>query len=244
MIKENIDPKVEEEKLKRCKIFSNRGFMATVRKKDGTVLFYPHMISNFSIDNNKIFITVYDIIQKMNIEEELDSLLKGFWFFKEKVTITLSKLDAMNKEVYCVSYNDCRLNKYHGKNFTYKANDSHQWYLEFTFKTKNSKKNKSYTFDSKESTHNMSLEDFKREFTTMNNSNKILDEVVDKVQPIHKSAQSQRYEKITEDHNAIVDNVQSIKKRYGNNLQKIDFNEIEKALENQIIELENKTINR
>ena len=110
MIKENIDPKVEEEKLKRCKIFSNRGFMATVRKKDGTVLFYPHMISNFSIDNNKIFITVYDIIQKMNIEEELDSLLKGFWFFKEKVTITLSKLDAMNKEVYCVSYNDCRLN--------------------------------------------------------------------------------------------------------------------------------------
>ena len=79
--------------------------------------------------------------QKMNIEEELDSLLKGFWFFKEKVTITLSKLDPMNKEVYCVSYDDCRLNKYHGKNFTYKANDPHQWYLEFTFKTKNSKKN-------------------------------------------------------------------------------------------------------
>ena len=71
-----------------------------------------------------------------------------------------------------------------------------------------------------------------------------MDEVVDKVQPIHKSAQSQRYEKTTEGHNAIVDNVQSIKKRYGNNLQKIDFNEIEKALENQIAELENKSINR
>ena len=39
MIKENIDPKVEEEKLKRCRMFSNRGFMATVRRKDGTVLF-------------------------------------------------------------------------------------------------------------------------------------------------------------------------------------------------------------
>ena len=79
MIKENIDPKVEEEKLKRCRMFSNRGFMATVRKRDGTVLFYPHMISNFSIDNNKIFITVYDIIQKMNNKKELDSLLKGCW---------------------------------------------------------------------------------------------------------------------------------------------------------------------
>ena len=244
MIKENIDPKVEEEKLKRCRMFSNRGFMATVRKRDGTVLFYPHMISNFSIDNNKIFITVYDIIQKMNIEEELDSLLKGFWFFKEKVTITLSKLDPMNKEVYCVSYNDCRLNKYHGKNFTYKANDPHQWYLEFTFKTKKSKKNKSYTFDSKETAHNITQERVKKETTIINNPNKILDEVVDKVQSIHKSAQSQRYEKTTEGHNAIVDNVQSIKKRYGNNLQKIDFNEIEKALENQIIELENKSINR
>ena len=244
MIKENIDPKVEEEKLKRCKMFSNSGFMATVRKRDGTVLFYPHMISNFSIDNNKIFITVYDIIQKMNIEEELDSLLKGFWFFKEKVTLTLSKLDPTNKEVYCINYSGCRLNKYHGKNFTYKANDSHQWYLEFTFKTKNSKKNKSYTFDSKESAHNITQERVKKETAIINNPNKILDEVVDKVQSIHKSAQSQRYEKITEDHNAIVENEQSIKKRSANKLQKIDFKEIEKALEKQIIELENKTINR
>ena len=244
MIKENINLQTEDEKLKHCKIFSNSGFMVTVREKNGTVLFYPHMISNFSIDNNKIFITVYDIIQKMNIEEELDSLLKGFWFFKEKVTITLSKLDAMNKEVYCVSYNDCRLNKYHGKNFTYKANDSHQWYLEFTFKTKNSKKNKSYTFDSKEATRNITQERVKKETSFINNPNKTLDEVVDKVQPIHKSAQSQRYEKITEDHNAIVENEQSIKKRSANKLQKIDFKEIEKALEKQIIELENKTINR
>ena len=156
----------------------------------------------------------------------------------------MSKLDPMNKEVYCVSYNDCRLNKYHGKNFTYKANDPHQWYLEFTFKTKNSKKNKSYTFDSKEAAHSITQERVKKETAIINNPNKILDEVVDKVQPIHKSAQSQRYEKIIEDHNAIVDNVQSIKKRYVNNLQKIDFNEIEKALENQIAELENKSINR
>ena len=244
MIKENINLQTEDEKLKHCKIFSNSGFMVTVRKKDGTVLFYPHMISNFSIDSNKIFITVYDVIQKMNIEEELDSLLKGFWIFKEKVTITLSKLDPMNKEVYCINYSGCRLNKYHGKNFTYKANDPHQWYLEFTFKTKNSKKNKSYTFDSKETAHSITQESVKKETTIINNPNKILDEVVDKVQPIHKSAQSQRYEKIIEDHNAIVDNVQSIKKRYGNNLQKIDFSEMEKALENQIIELENKSINR
>ena len=244
MIKENIDPKVEEEKLKRCRMFSNRGFMATVRKRDGTVLFYPHMISNFSIDNNKIFITVYDIIQKMNIEEELDSLLKGFWFFKEKVTITLSKLDPMNKEVYCVSYNDCRLNKYHGKNFTYKANDPHQWYLEFTFKTKNSKKNKLYTFDGKEVTHNITQEGVKKETTVINSSNKMLDEAADKVQSTYKLPQSQKDKKIIEDHNAIVENKQTIKKYYGNNLQKLDFNEIEKALENQIAKLENKSINR
>ena len=244
MIKENIDPKVEEEKLKRCRMFSNRGFMATVRKRDGTVLFYPHMISNFSIDNNKIFITVYDIIQKMNIEEELDSLLKGFWFFKEKVTITLSKLDAMNKEVYCVSYNDCRLNKYHGKNFTYKANDPHQWYLEFTFKSKNYKKNKLYTFDGKEVTHNITQEGVKKETSVINSSNKMLDEAADKVQSTYKLPQSQKDKKIIEDHNAIVENKQTIKKYYGNNLQKLDFNEIEKALENQIAKLENKNINR
>ena len=243
MIKENIDPKVEEEKLKRCRMFSNRGFMATVRKRDGTVLFYPHMISNFSIDNNKIFITVYDIIQKMNIEEELDSLLKGFWIFKEKVTITLSKLDPMNKEVYCVSYNDCRLNKYHGKNFTYKANDPHQWYLEFTFKTKNSKKNKLYTFDGKEVTHNITQEGVKKETAVINSSNKMLDEAADKAQSTHKLPQSQKDKKIIEDHNAIVENKQTIKKYYGNNLQKLDFNEIEKALENQIAKLENKNIN-
>ena len=244
MIKENIDPQVEEEKLKRCKIFSNRGFMATVRKKDGTVLFYPHMISNFSIDSNKIFITVYDIIQKMNIEEELDSLLKGFWIFKEKVTITLSKLDPMNKEVYCVSYNDCRLNKYHGKNFTYKANDSHQWYLEFTFKSKNYKKNRLYTFDDKEVTHNITQEGVKKETAVINSSNKMLDEAADKAQSTHKLPQSQKDKKIIEDHNAIVENKQTIKKYYGNNLQKLDFNEIEKALENQIAKLENKSINR
>ena len=244
MIKENIDPKVEEEKLKRCKMFSNSGFMATVRKKDGTVLFYPYMISNFSIDNNKIFITVYDIIQKMNIEEELDNLLKGFWFFKKKVTITLSKLDPMNKEVYCVSYNDCRLNKYHGKNFTYKANDSHQWYLEFTFKTKNSKNNKLYTFDGKEVTHNITQEGVKKETAVINSSNKMLDEAADKVQSTYKLPQSQKDKKIIEDHNAIVENKQTIKKYYGNNLQKLDFNEIEKTLENQIAKLENKNINR
>ena len=243
MIKENIDPKVEEEKLKHCKIFSNRGFMATVRKKDGTVLFYPHMISNFSIDSNKIFITVYDVIQKMNIEEELDSLLKGFWIFKEKVTITLSKLDPMNKEVYCVSYNDCRLNKYHGKNFTYKANDSHQWYLEFTFKTKNSKKNKLYTFDGKEVTHNITQEGVKKETAVINSSNKMLDEAADKAQSTHKLPQSQKDKKIIEGHNAIVENKQITKRHYGNNLQKLDFNEIEKALENQIAKLENKNIN-
>ena len=243
MIKENIDPKVEEEKLKRCRMFSNRGFMATVRKRDGTVLFYPHMISNFSIDSNKIFITVYDIIQKMNIEEELDSLLKGFWIFKEKVTITLSKLDPMNKEVYCVSYNDCRLNKYHGKNFTYKANDSHQWYLEFTFKTKNSKKNKLYTFDGKEVTHNITQEGVKKETAVINSSNKMLDEAADKAQSTHKLPQSQKDKKIIEGHNAIVENKQITKRHYGNNLQKLDFNEIEKALENQIAKLENKNIN-
>ena len=243
MIKENIDPKVEEEKLKRCRMFSNRGFMATVRKRDGTVLFYPHMISNFSIDNNKIFITVYDIIQKMNIEEELDSLLKGFWIFKEKVTITLSKLDPMNKEVYCVSYDDCRLNKYHGKNFTYKANDSHQWYLEFTFKTKNSKKNKLYTFDGKEVTHNITQEGVKKETAVINSSNKMLDEAADKAQSTHKLPQSQKDKKIIEGHNAIVENKQITKRHYGNNLQKLDFNEIEKALENQIAKLENKNIN-
>ena len=244
MIKENIDPKVEEEKLKRCRMFSNRGFMATVRKRDGTVLFYPHMISNFSIDNNKIFITVYDIIQKMNIEEELDSLLKGFWFFKKKVTITLSKLDPMNKEVYCVNYSGCSLNKYHGKNFTYKANDSHQWYLEFTFKSKNYKKNKLYTFDGKEVTHNITQEGVKKETTVINSSNKMLDEAADKAQSTHKLPQSQKDKKIIEDHNAIVENKQTIKKYYGNNLQKLDFNEIEKALENQIAKLENKSINR
>ena len=39
MIKENINLQTEDEKLKHCKIFSNSGFMVTVKKKDGTVDF-------------------------------------------------------------------------------------------------------------------------------------------------------------------------------------------------------------
>ena len=72
----------------------------------------------------------------------------------------------------------------------------------------------------------------------------MLDEAADKVQSTYKLPQSQKDKKIIEDHNAIVENKKTIKKYYGNNLQKLDFNEIEKALENQIAKLENKSINR
>ena len=35
----------------------------------------------------------------------------------------------------------CKLKKYHGKNFTYKGNDPHQWYLELSFANKEILKN-------------------------------------------------------------------------------------------------------
>ena len=88
------------------------------------------------------------------------------------------------------------------------------------------------------------IKKIKKETTVINSSNKMLDEAADKVQSTYKLPQSQKDKKIIEDHNAIVENKQTIKKYYGNNLQKLDFNEIEKALENQIAKLENKSINR
>ena len=103
--------------------------------------------------------------------------------------------------------------------------------------------NKLYTFDGKEVTHNITQEGVKKETAVINSSNKMLDEAADKAQSTHKLPQSQKDKKIIEGHNAIVENKQITKRHYGNNLQKLDFNEIEKALENQIAKLENKNIN-
>lgn len=244
MTKEIIDPQIEEDKLKQCQMFTNRGFMVTITKSDGTALFYPHMISNFSIDTKKIFITIYDLIQALNVEEELDELSKGFCFFKKNVKITLHKLDPMNEEVYRIEYNKCKLKKYHGKNFTYKANDPHQWYLEFTFSSKNVIKNKNYIFNSGNNTPKLTKSDYKKmakkEIAILQNSNKMLEEAADKVRGTHKLNQSQKNERITNINSAKTENETVAMKYYGKTLQDVDFDEIEKTIETQITKIENK----
>lgn len=244
----NINPQ-EESKLKKCRMFFNRGFLVSITDKNNDLILSPYMISNFSIDDKKIFITVYDIIQEDNIERKFDSLLKGFWVFKPKVKITLIKLNAENEEVYSITYNKCRLKKYHGKNFTYKGNDPHQWYLEFSYNTKTIVKNDKYNF-SKYSDEFKEInadckpiddkEISKKEIEILKNSNKMLEEAAEKVRSTRKLNSRQKDEKITEINNPKNENKKMVNNIYGSQFKDFNLNELEKKLEKQISDLENK----
>lgn len=255
MINELITPHSEECKLQQCRMFTNRGFMVTITRDDGSVLFYPYMVSNFSIDEKKVFVTIYDLIQSSNIEESLDELLKGFLWFKKKVNITLIRLDVENEEVYRIDYKKCQLKKYHGKNFTYKGSDMHQWYLEFTFAKKELVKNNDFKFTpivvDVDSIKNIPTNNVaqvqrhkrmsKQEAAILKNSNKMLDEAIEKVKDTKRLTQDAKTKKIREINKAKSENENAINQFYGKTFSGEKLKEMEKWIEVELNEIENNT---
>ena len=257
MVKKVIDSRLEESKLKQCQMFSNRGFMVTVLDDEENIVFSPYMISNFSIDGNKIFITVYDLIQKANIEQKLDELSKGFCMFKSQLSIILMRLDNANKEVYSVKYGKCKLRKYHGKNFTYKGNEPHQWYLELSFKSKEIINNKDFDFlpiilnleniptqEELNKKYNYSSiprhkRMVKKEVEILKNTNKMLDEAAEKVKSNNKLNDTYKKNKLNEINKAKNENKDNAMKQLGVNIDFSDLKKIEKEMESTLLELEN-----
>lgn len=247
----DVDSRVEEYKLRQCRMFTNRGFMVTVLDDDGNMIFSPYMVSNFSIDGNKIFITVYDLIQHINIEQKLDELCKGFWIFKKKLSVILMRLDSENKEVYSIRYEKCKLKKYHGKNFTYKGNDPHQWYLELSFANKEILKNENFKFvtiedkidciplqeelknDSYAKRHKRYT---KKEVEILKNSNRMLDDAAKMVKNSNKLTLSEKMNKLKEIKNAKAENEESAMKFFNVNIENIERNLVDELnnLENNI----------
>lgn len=247
----DVDSRVEEYKLRQCRMFTNRGFMVTVLDDDGNMIFSPYMVSNFSIDGNKIFITVYDLIQQINIEQKLDELCKGFWIFKKKLSVILMRLDSENKEVYSIRYEKCKLKKYHGKNFTYKGNDPHQWYLELSFANKEILKNENFKFVTIEDKIDCipSQEELKNDFYTkrhkrytkkeveiLKNSNRMLDDAAKMVKNSNKLTLSEKMNKLKEIKNAKAENEESAMKFFNVNIENIERNLVDELnnLENNI----------
>lgn len=247
----DVDSRVEEYKLKQCRMFTNRGFMVTVLDDDGNMIFSPYMVSNFSINGNKIFITVYDLIQHMNIEQKLDELCKGFWIFKKKLSVILMRLDSENKEVYSIRYEKCKLKKYHGKNFTYKGNEPHQWYLELSFANKEILKNENFKFVTIEDKIDgiYSQEELKNDFYTkrhkrytkkeveiLKNSNRMLDDAAKMVKNSNKLTLSEKMDKLKEIKNAKAENEESAMKFFNVNIENIERNLVDELnnLENNI----------
>lgn len=249
---DEINHEDERDELSKSTLMFNRGFMVTIVNNDGSLLFRPHMVSNFSIDGKKIFITLYDKLQLPSVEEEIDKLSSGFWFMKPTVSIVLMRLDPRNVEIYRVEYKKCKLQTYHGKNFTYKSNELHQWYLEFSFKEKsiinkcpndyikegyntNSSLNEAVT-EYKQNRHKRYT---KKELAILKNSNKMLDDAAEKVRDNNKLTQKQKDDKITEINDAKMENETMANKYFGETLKGFNFDEIEKSIEKQIAKLEN-----
>lgn len=252
--REDFDSRIEEHKLKQCQMFTNRGFMVSVIDKYGNTIFSPYMVSNFSIDGKKIFITVYDLIQSVNIEEKLDELCKGFCFFKPKLTILLMRLDANNKEVYRVKYENCKLKKYHGKNFTYKGSEPHQWYLELSFSKKDIIKNNKFDFvhimskieniptqDDLEINFNLprSKKTIKKEVAILENSNRMLDEAAEKVLNHRRLNNSDKKNTLKAINKAKKENSDKVWKFLNTEMPIQDLKSIEEELITEINELEN-----
>lgn len=239
---ERIDPNEEVKQLKENVFLFNRGFMVSVKSNDGKTLFPPNLISNFSIDGKKIFITIYDILKFPLIEEQIDDLL-GKWIFKPRVKITLIRLDAANKEVYKVDYLRCKLKKYHGKNHTYKNNEPHQWYLEFKYVGKNISKTidkvEDYTNDIKNLVEpKLKAKSREKDIVILNNSNKMLTESANKVKVSKKPTKVQKKNTLSLIEEAKHENESQALNDYNAKLKKFDLNDLEKDLVSQINELE------
>lgn len=264
---EQINSLNEKKHLNSFNMLFGRDFMVTILDENDKILFYPCMISNFSVDSKKIFVTLYDIIVKENIEEALDSLLGNF-IKKPRLKIVLSRLDKEMTEIYHVNYTDCKLKNYHGKNFTYKVNEAYQWYLEFTFGNKEIVKSTSYNFKSKNNENYLhtnedendktSVADYRdttkfklsenaaklKYLATLKSSNEMLDNAMDTVRKTKKIKDYQKNNVLNQIENAKEENKKTAKKTfgkyYGGSLDSLDFNQIQKTLEKEMEKLEDK----
>lgn len=245
MKEDMVDPRIETEKLNKSLMFSNRSFMVEIIDNSGLVTLHPHMINNFSIDDENIFITVYDMLNNNNIiEETLDEWSKGFWIFKKQLNVILYRLDSVNNEVYKVVYSGCKLKKYHGKNFTYKSNDIHQWYLEMSFKKKKIIKNEVYfsenqvnnTDEEKQFVNDQLIKNY--ELKVLKNSNKMLDDAVKTVKITNKINKRNKKKVIEQIDNAKTENNDLANKYYGKSLKDFDLSKMENMIEKQIVDLE------
>lgn len=245
----SINSTDETTRLKKINFLFGRNFLVTIADENDNVLFYPSMISNFSIDGSKIFISLYDFITEDNVEEKLDKL-SGNFFKKPTMKILLSRLDYNGDEVYKVIYSKCKLNAYHGTNFAYKSNYPYQWYLEVKYGSKEIVKSENYNFKSSNNIDVNGLELKKAPKITkeqsvaiLKNSNKMLDEAIEAVSATKKLNDKQKENIAREIVKAKVENVKNAHKYYGASLDSIDFTSIAKNLKEAIDETENKLDN-
>ena len=240
-----IDQRIEVENFNNSLMLPNRSFMVEIIDNSRLVTFQPHMINNFSIDDENIFITVYDMLNNNSIiEETLDEWSKGFWIFKKQLNVILYRLDSVNNEVYKVVYSGCKLKKYHGKNFTYKSNDIHQWYLEMSFKKKKIIKNKTYfsenqvknTDEEKRFVNDQLIKNY--ELKVLKNSNKMLDDAVKTVNITNKINKRDKKKVIEQIDNAKAENNDLVNRYYGKSLKDFDLSKMENMIEKQIADLE------
>lgn len=240
-----IDPRIEAEKFNNSLMLPNRSFMVEIIDNSRLVTFQPHMINNFSIDEDKIFITIYDMLNNNDIiEETLDEWSKGFWLFKKHLNVMLYRLDSNNNEVYKVAYTGCKLKKYHGNNLTYKSNDIHQWYLELSFKKKKIIKNEAYfrgeqvnkADEVKQAVNEQLIKNY--ELNILKNSNKMLDGAVKTVKATKKITKHNKKKVIEQIDNAKTENDEIANKYYGKSLKDFDLSKLEKMIETQISNLE------
>lgn len=249
---ENVDSRIEEYKLTKCEMFNNRGFMALISDSNDNVIFEPYMISNFSIDNKNIFVTIYDLVQPTNIEETLDGLTNGLLWFRENLKVTLIRLDSKNGEVYRTIYSKCKLKKYHGKNFTYKGNDKHQWYLELNFKKKEIVKNKDFNFlevmsgvlrvptqEELSKSHGIKFSskslNKEKEAKILMNSNKMLNDAAETVRKTNRLNEKEKVTPLKQIDEAKKENEQNAIKYLDT---KLDYNKLEKDIINELNQLE------
>lgn len=245
----SINSTDEKKRLGTLKMLFGRNFLVTIADENDNVLFYPSMISNFSIDGAKIFISLYDLISEDNVEEKLDNLMGGL-LSKPKMKILLSRLDANGDEVYRVVYNKCKLKAYHGKNFAYKSNEPYQWYLEIKYGSKDIIKSDIYNFNSANNNFEINGDFQKKPKLTdeqcvaiLKNSNKMLDDAMDTVSSTKKLDEKQKETIGKEIIKAKAENAKNAHKYYGASLDSIDFTRIAKNLKDAINETEDKLDN-
>lgn len=231
-----IDERDELSKLENSVLLTTRGFMVKVEDKYGNVLFEPHEVTNFSVDGKKIFITVYDTLKYPSIETKLDCYLNGISFLRPKFKVSLIRLDYKNNEVYTVEYKKCRLNSYHGKNFNYKTNELHQWYLEMRYSTKSivnetEDNNEMYSME-------CAAENRRKNASILQYTNEMLKDAAENVSQSKKIGKSKKEMVIKELNNDVKYNEEHARKVLGYNISYGKMDEMEREIVNKLREVE------